>query len=413
MKKALTTRNLSKRVFASELPEKFARELPAQALYLAIRENGLSSSLDLIEIASLDQCRLIMDFDCWDGDSFSEEQFWEWLSLDDEDSGFPHLEKLIKFVDLRLITILIAKYVEVVTFDEGNDEPPAPGFHTPDKGFTWLRVHSLDADKIFLLNRFLALIFERWTEVFYQLISIPAVSTVSLLEEESYVDRNKRLAAEGVPDSTHAHELTSPIPPYKLEKELASSGRRQVIEDVKPVEPLVYNSSLVQPLGSLLSFNIEPVEFERELTLLMNGAIVRWNVPFHEIEIVKELADKVKGAINMGIEQCLEISSLSVLDIYQVLGLQKLFRAGLFHLFELRKMAHRIPVDMLHPDALGPEKFAIVAGARDDFSVMPSFMERDGSFQLEDGVVPTDTKAIEHLDEVRAIRAHLEETFNN
>ena len=150
-------------------------------------------------MASLEQCRLLSDFDLWNGDSLNEAALWEWLALTDEVESLELLQKLVKFVDLKLFAILFGKYIEVKIFDDPTEQPPGEGFHTPDRGATWIGIKTEDPDKHFLLARLLALIFESSAELFYQLISIVTVATASMLEEESYQERMKRLAAEGNP----------------------------------------------------------------------------------------------------------------------------------------------------------------------------------------------------------------------
>jgi hypothetical protein len=167
---------------------------------MVVKSTGLQSSSDIIMMASMEQCRLLTDFDLWTGDTLHEEALWEWLALTDETESLELLQRFIKIVDLKLLAVLIEKYVEVKVFEEPTDQPPGAGFHTPDKGHTWIGIATEDADKHFLLARLLALIFESSAELFYQLISIVSVATTSMLEEESYQERQKRLAAEGVPE---------------------------------------------------------------------------------------------------------------------------------------------------------------------------------------------------------------------
>ena len=176
---AVTSSSLAKAIYKAELPEKFVRELPAQSLYLVIKHNGLLSSADLVGMASLEQCRLLLDLDCWQGDSFDEENFWDWLALTDENSNLDLLKKLLHFVDYKLVALIIDRYVSVIIVEEGTDAAPGDGYYTPDRGRTWINVTNPDSTKQFLLNRFLALIFETQAELFYQLISIKNVATDS------------------------------------------------------------------------------------------------------------------------------------------------------------------------------------------------------------------------------------------
>lgn len=93
---ALSSAKLAKAVFNGDVPEKFIRELPAQSLFLLVKHNGLDSSADLIEMASVKQCRLLLDFDCWQGDDFYEDNFWNWLAITDANENLKLLKKLLQ-----------------------------------------------------------------------------------------------------------------------------------------------------------------------------------------------------------------------------------------------------------------------------------------------------------------------------
>src|SRR4051812_29931238 len=146
-----TAQKLAKAIFKADVPEEYIRQIPAQSLYMAMKENGLESSAEIIEIATLEQCRLLLDFDVWEKDQFSEAQFWEWLALTDATNSLVIVQKLLKFVDLKLVALLIARYVDVKVLEEPTDEPPGPGSYTPDQGFTWIFINAEDSTQHFLL----------------------------------------------------------------------------------------------------------------------------------------------------------------------------------------------------------------------------------------------------------------------
>ena len=204
-------RDLHKAIFDSEAPEQVIRQLPAQALFMVVRHLGLSGAADIIALASIEQVRLLSDFDLWNRDTINEDHVWEWLALTDETESLDLLQKVVKCVDLKVLSVMLSRYTDVQIFSEPTDLPPGPGFHTPDKGFTWVGITVQDADQHFLLARLLALIFETSAELYYQLLSIPSVATVSMLEEESFVERSKRLAAEGIPEPELSAKRSCPL----------------------------------------------------------------------------------------------------------------------------------------------------------------------------------------------------------
>ena len=340
--KGFNSRNLVKAIFDAQYPEQTVRTIPAQSLYVAIRSQGLESSAELLEIVTLEQCRLIIDFDCWSRDSFREDHFWEWLAITDATESLALLQKILKVFDLKLVALMISRYVDVLAFEEPADAPPGPNFYTPDKGRTWLSIKTENPEQIFLMNRLLALLFESNTDLFYQILSIPNVATPSELEEESYQEKQKRLSSEGIPDMEFAAEMNSPLPNNVLLSEISKSCIQPSIEDISAIEPVIYDGVFEEPLRSLINQLLYDDAFESEITLLLNAAIVFYGVDISEITQVLQMADKVKGALNLGLQHALDQSSRPAIELYRIVGLRGLYRHGLSVLAPLQKEARLI-----------------------------------------------------------------------
>lgn len=386
---------LAKSVFAAEAPEQYIRTLPAQSIYMAIRHNGIHSSADLIDLATLEQCRLLLDFDLWENDRFVEENFYDWLELADEDTGLMLLQKILKVIDLKIIAMEIGRHVIVESFEDQTDQPPGPGFFTPDKGYTWLFISAEDGTKHFLLGRLLALIFETSADLFYQLLSIPGAHTESIIEEEAYQDRRVRLTEEGIPDKDHAHELNSQITDLEITKAIKDRDSRATIApDVMAVEPLLHISFEPEPLKTLLRSVISDETFQSELTLVLNGAIVYFSVPFYDEAAVRSIIVKVKGAINVGLERVITTHSITADEAYQVLGVQKLYRLGLTQIFGLRKDALKLHEATLNERDDGAQAALTLRALRETFPVMPLALKIDASFETVEGSLSQETKPI-------------------
>jgi hypothetical protein len=399
-----TCRDLYKEIFDSDAPEQVVRQLPAQSLYMVVKSTGLQSSADIIMMASMEQCRLLTDFDLWTGDTLNEEALWEWLELTDETESLELLQKFIKIADLKLIAILIERYVEVKVFEEPTDQPPGAGFHTPDKGFTWIGIKTEDANKHFLLARLLALLFESSAELFYQLISIMTVATTSMLEEESYQERQKRLAAEGVPEAEVAAAVHAPYSLAEAKAEVGTAQGRGHVDDIRSIEPLIYEARVARLFGDLVREASDRDELEMEFTYIMNAAVVRWGIDFSNQESVLDLAERVKGAINIALERMTIGASSSLKEVYGALGLGKLYRLGVTELMAVRTKARKIPLE-----AVGtlrdsePVLFGTVACAREAFPVMPLYLNDDGSVQQEHGTLQAGHRAFTTVKSVGTV----------
>jgi len=141
-----------------------------------------------------------------------------------------------------------------------------------------------------------------------------------------------------------------------------------------------------------------------EFTYLVNAAIVRFGVDFGDQESVLFLCQKIKGAVNIGLEKVLTEDSHSLESVYTTLGLEKLYRLGLTELMALRTTARKVTLEQAESfKDSDTSLFSIVACAREPFPCMPMFLEDDGSVSDEEGALPTGERAIETLAGVRAV----------
>jgi hypothetical protein len=404
-----TCKELYNAIFEAEAPEHVVRQLPVQSLFMVMKQVGLGACCDLLTMASLEQCRLLTDLDLWHGDTINETALWEWLALADEGDSLEILQKVLKFIDLKLVALLIGKYVQVQTVEEPTEQPPGPGFHTPDKGFTWIGINVENPDHHFLLARLLALIFETNTELFYQLLQTPGVATLSMLEEESYQERLKRLAAEGVPEPEVAAGVHAPYAFNDALRDLHEQVQHKVIEDVRPVEPLLYEARTSRLFGELLRRVSDHEVVEMEFTYLANAAVVRFGVDFSDQEKVLELCEKIKGAINLALEKLTKGSDRTVIDAYQTLGLEKLYRLGLTDIMSLRTIARKVPLELAETFKDSDKAlFSMIACAREAFPCMPLCVEDDGAVIEEAGTLQVGVRPIETVKGITTVRSSLQ-----
>lgn len=332
--------DLAREIFNAPSPESFTRSLPAQSLYVTCLRRGLSSSLEILEMASREQFQLLLDFDLWKRDRLNEDQFWNWLELPDESNDLTILQKILQSIDLKILCLIFSRYVDVISNEEPTEEAPDIHFSTPDKGHTWIRSQTQDEHKDFLLKRLLALIFETDSDLFYQLLSVPTVSTPSMLEEESYIERAKRVEAEGIPSVETSIELHTGISLESTIKKLASDNYR-IIEsfDIRAVRPLVYDSRLPSPLKDLAAQIQSPEKFETEITLLLNSGCIYWAIDLSDKERIEMLAGFIRGCINLALEALLESTDRSLQEIYSAIGLIEIYRTGLSQVLSLKELA--------------------------------------------------------------------------
>ena len=407
-----SSKNLQKVIFSLDKPEEVVPKIPPQLLYFSIKQTGLHESLELLEICTPQQCQLLLDFDLWQKDRFSEERFWQWLELPDvlEDTNI--LKKILRSADLKLIGDLIIRYVSVINFEEPTDAPPGDNYHTPDLGKTWVAVKIQDEHRHFLLTRLLAAIFDYSVEVFYQIIQIRNLATSTQLQEDSFSEREKRLVAEGFPEYDYAWEINSPKK-FKLKQKTGLKEKTlkvKVSEDINYLPVSAVLEETLQPFSSLWTTtqSAETIaELDAELTLICNSALVRWGVDLGELEKIEQMNQCVCGAINIGLEEILQRSDLKIEDLYQEIQiLQKLYRHGLFQLFGLKHKAEKIPEEKLRQlYQTNNQLFYTIAGLNIDFPLQAKRLTDSSAKQQEYEYLP-----LKSLEQVETIRQSLPAT---
>jgi Family of unknown function (DUF6178) len=407
--RGMTCKDLVQWIFNAPDPEVIVRQLPAQSLYMVIRQQGILSSSELLELLTIDQGRLVLDLDLWSHDEFKEEHFWEWLRLADESDSLEPLQRLLRWIDLKLLGLMIARYVHAIIPDEPADMPPAPGYHSPDNGRTWIGFRIEDADRHFIFARFLALIFETSFELFYQLLGVPGVATEAMLQEESYQERLKRLASDGVPEPELAAQVHAPIDLAEVQQRMSAARQPEAIESISTVEPLLYESRPAGLFARLVNETSDREGLQAEFTFLVNAAIIHHGVDFADQDEVLALAKKVKGALSLGLSPLLFEEGYSLEAIEKALGLGPVYRLGYARLQRLKRAAMAIGREKLGSIRDEPELFGVVACARESFPAMPVLLDDDGTVRSENGRVEQGARAIESEEAYRTVQARLRE----
>lgn len=354
-----TPRRVVNDILEAADPKAATQALQPQVIYSIVAQLGFSGAIELLELTSKEQLAAMIDFHIWQKDQIDEQKLIEVLSCTDATSSLELLGRVVRAIDLKIIALLISRYVSVVTLDDPSEVPIEEEFVTPDNGSTWLRVEAATPDLHFNLSRVLAYIYETNIELFYQLISIPTVHTASMLEEEAFLEREKRLQALGFPDEQTSIEVCTPLSPYELKAktgiistqnvapQIAGADEGISLEDTQPFQ-LAYSKRDTSRTNKLLSMVKDPAEFEGEFGFLLNSTLVRWHVDLSEIQNVRDMAEKIRGAIEIGLELTSDLN-INELSSYEKISLLGLFRAGLWPLLELRKdaMAVRTRADLL------------------------------------------------------------------
>lgn len=401
----MSARTLAREVFRAASPEQFVQSLPAQSVYLALHALGLEASHELLALATNEQYKVILDFELWQHDQFSEDNFFRWLHALEAEPGLEGFERLVEVIDLRLLGLMVTRHVEAVHPDEPSEAPPEPGFYTPDKGSTWIRIRLEDPERKRMFAKLLALIFEEESRLFYQLITESGYVTSSELEEDAFADKCRRLWSEGFPDPETSAKLHAPCSLEQLRALLPKAEARQPVS-TPAVLPLAHSltssAALLGILREVIDSDEKKSELEAELALLANAAVVFFGIDASDPDELAATVSKIRACLNLGAERVAQ-EGLSGAEVVNKLGLQRMYQLGLAEVKALRKFALALSKELTAREP-EPVVVSLLEAASLDFPMLPAFVRPDGSLELSKERLDEDRRPYSHLKEIEAVK---------
>ena len=414
----LSYSGLIKTIFSSDNPERIVKTLAPQTLFALIHHAGIESSTDLIELLSKEQYELVLDLELWTKDIFNEFAFWRWLSCVNEPHSLAPFEKFLGAIDTRLIGLLVLRYVEVEFFEETSEQPFSDGFYTPDNGYTWIKITCSDLDHYNLFARFLAYIFETDPDLFYRLLGTDRVATQSILEEDCYNDKTKELEAQGIPDCETSWKVHCGLDASRFLRSTNETIEVDTAPSVTAISPIVHDGYIPHPLCDLitellsLQDKIEQNEFEQSVTWLINTGVVRFGLTISDWQEVILLIKKIRGAINIGLELCNEIASLSSYSAYSKYGAKKLYQFGLQKILITKVRA--VTLEKLGTlDNVSQDISLLLEMAKKDFPECPEFLKTYAELGFSQNNLATNACAFEHIHELDTFLEIMDDYFGN
>lgn len=403
--KDLSRTGLLAAIQASSAPKELVAALPAQTVYFCLQSHGLEAAFELLELMTDEQRTFALDLDLWTEDEFNEENFWHWLEANDQDDDFTLLKKFLRSLDLKLLGIIIDKYVSVVFLEEASETPPRPGLFTPDKGFTWIGINIENGERFHLLGKLLAYIFESNADLFYKILAVPNIETKTSLTEQSFQEKVRRLKSQGIPERQESFEILTPLRWYDIKDKLSNANiinHQKFGSDLAPVHALILWQKGPQPLLDLFNEKLNNSEFVSEYTFLINTAVVRFGIQLNEKDKLSLLISQVNGALNLALQEIHSRTQFDALRCWELLGLVDLFRFGLGSIITTCKEQTK---KFAHQKEDGSVPAFILDCLKRPFPVMPKFFLNDQNHDAEPAKsISTEVTAIETLDHLELIK---------
>jgi hypothetical protein len=322
-------------------PGALVRALPADELYLTIREIGLGDAAELVQLASPEQFRVFLDLACWTGDRAQPRSVLPWLraaragSLESARAAMRWKAKL-SAIDVELLDLVLRDTLRVHDLDEDPDPLLASDrfFRTPENRFVveflaggaeYLAVRGLlddmYADDAFRASRFLSSI--RW--------ELP-----SELEETALRWRTGRLADLGYPSREEALSWFARPAPGRALPPAGVPARPPGFF----LERIGKGSLLARAAAKLTEDEREHLELE--LVTAANAALVADAVDPGDLDSVRGAVEASRALVELGLEETAGTDEARAAEALAATSVKSLFQRGFGRVLELRWRAEKL-----------------------------------------------------------------------
>lgn len=316
--------------------KKLARGMQPQEFYWLFKEIGAPDALELLGLASPEQCVFILDMELWRGWSFSEDKAVEYLGYILKGSE-EHFQELLPHLDFNLLSLFLGRELVVAggIGDINTDEERQTDWdHTFDDVFLIKFKNPKHAETI---GFFLELVCRLDNPLYASLMESVSGEVDIESEEECYHIKSGRLADMGFPPHDEALEIYSRINPATFipgrNKELL-----QAVEATTLPEMFLTGKTFLERV--ILRADSEL--FRMELNYLINTALVADEAHLADMEQMRSVVERVYGYLNIALEYLSEGDETKGVEIITGEHLKSLFQLGFSLVLDLKFRADKL-----------------------------------------------------------------------
>ncbi|MDD2309942.1 MAG: DUF6178 family protein [Desulfuromonadaceae bacterium] len=315
---------------------KLARAMQPHEFYWLFKENGGPDAMDLLGLASPEQCVFILDMELWRGWSFSEDKAVEYLGYIMKGSE-EHFLELLPHLDFNLLSLFLGRELVVAggIGDINTDEERQTDWdHTFDDVFLIKFKHPEHAATI---GSFLELICRLDNPLYASLMESVSGEVDIESEEECCHIKSGRLADLGFPPHDEALEIYSRINPATF-----TPGRNkellQTVEAITLPKTFLTGKTFLERVIILTDSEL----FRMELNYLINTALVADEAHLADMEQMRSVVERVYGYVNIALEYLSEGDEAKGAEIITGEYLKRLFQLGFSLVLDLKYRADKL-----------------------------------------------------------------------
>ena len=321
-------------------PGALVRALPADDLYLTIREIGLGDAVELVQLASAAQFRTFLDLACWRGDRIEPRSALPWLraaragSMDSPREEARWKAKLAA-LDPEVLYLVLRETLRIHDLEQDPDPDLTSDrfMRTPEHkyiieffadGAEYMAVRGL-VDDLYAEDPFKAT----------RLLSAIRSELPSELEETALRWRTGRLADLGYPSREEALSWFA-RPAVRNEAHAGASARPPGFY----LERIGTGSLLARAAAKLSPDEREHLELE--LVTAANAALVADAVDPGELEEVRRAVEASRALVEMGLEEAAGGDEAKAAEALATTTTKSLFQRGFGRVLKLKWRAEKL-----------------------------------------------------------------------
>jgi hypothetical protein len=312
---------------------RLAAAMQPQEFFWLMKEIGETDALELLQIASAEQCLFILDMELWDGYTFSEDKTCLWLSYFME-GGEPRVHELLNHLDFEFLQLFLSRELVVVggVGDMSDDEERFADYDLTLDGVFMLSFKNPKHSQV--IGTFLSMLIKLDNPLYTALMEGIKGDVDLELEEQCQRFRTGRLEDLGFPPLDEALSIYARVNPASFElhgdKVLRPAGECAGLIPIHAQEDtLLFRALALADSETLME----------ELNYLVNSALVAEGSAFAEPETMTGVLQRVCGYLNIALEHLSggdERKAASVLSGEQM---KRLFQLGYSIVLELKFVA--------------------------------------------------------------------------
>jgi len=327
-------------ILDAQHPQALVRALPADELYLTIREVGLGDAAPLVQLASAHQFKVFLDLDAWGREGFDPLKALPWIRAARtgahlEPRAEARWEKKLARLDREVLYLVLRATLRILDLEQDPDpEIESDRFmRTPEgkyiveflvDGVEYLAIRGL-LDDLFAQDPFLAT----------RLLSAIRYDLPSELEETALRWRTGRLADLGHPTLDEALSWFA-RPPRSPAHPAAPPARPPGFF----LAALAQDSLLDRAVARLAPEDLEGVE--AQIVAAANAVLVADAVDPGDVDAVRAAFQAARGYLDLGLDRLSGGDEAHAAEAVAVTPLKRIFQEGFGRVLELAWRAREL-----------------------------------------------------------------------